>query len=96
VSHDIAGARSAAALRSPQDGVEAIGLPVAFERCTVGVELEAVELDDHPVTGEQRVDLAAAGAVVDQRLRQVVVSCELQERVLELRPRRRAAFVRTV
>ena len=64
-----------------------VPVAVALERAPVGVEVPAVELDDHAFVGEQGVDLKAEEVRVDERRRQVVLADERQEATLELRAR---------
>src|SRR4029077_12682744 len=56
---------------------------VGLERPAVVVEVPAVELDDHALLFEQRIDLVAADRRVDLRAREVVLGAEVQEGVLE-------------
>ena len=51
------------------------------------MEVPAVELDDHLLGLEQRVDLVPGDAHVDQRDRETVLASEALEAVLELRAR---------
>jgi hypothetical protein len=60
-------------------------VPVAFKGVTTTVEVPAVQLDDQPMVGEERVDLMAGDPDVDERGGQPVVRAEDKKRVLEIR-----------
>ena len=68
-------------------GGERVGVAVtiALKRVAIAVEVPAVELDDQPFSGEQRVDLVTGDVRAHHRVRQPVLLAELRESVLPAR-----------
>ena len=71
----------------PVAGEQVVGVAVAIflEGLAVGVEFPAVELDDQPGGGPERVDLVTVDQHVGLRRRQAMGAAERREAVLERR-----------
>src|SRR5579862_2439199 len=61
-------------------------VPIALKRDAPGVKRPAVELDDHPLGTEERIELMLAEADVHLRRRQTVAPAEGGKAPLEVRP----------